>query len=294
MNNSPVLHYPKDYRTLINSYYLALIPLLIFGFYKNGLLLYFNNLIKFKMLLIPLYFYIISILIGFIIAKFFKEETKPNILISLIITSTISLNTNIYMYPIILFTGLFIVKYLTLRFNFKINTASTVRIIALLGLLLNSYSYLNIAEKLNKFNYNLADIFIGHGPGGLANTSLLILIISLIILSLNKYYKKIIAYSSITTFIILNFLGIFLFKNTSLINILCNGYIYFALIFMGADISISPHHTKGMFIYGFIMGLSAFFLTLISKYEGIYFAILISSLTIPIINKFTNQKYLQT
>ncbi len=293
MNSLPVLHYPKDYNTLINSYYYALIPLLIFGFYKNGLLLYFNNLVNLKVIFIPLYYYLISIIIGLIIAKFFHEEAKPTILFALIITSTISLNSNLYMYPIILFISLFITKYLILKFKLKINITSLVRIMVLLSLLLNSYSYLNIAEKLNKFNYNLADIFIGHGVGGLANTSLLILLISLTILSLNKYYKKLIAYPSIITFIMLCLINIFIFKNQDFLSILCNGYIYFALIFIGTDLKTSPHHQKGMIIYGILMGILSFIFTLISKYEGIYFAIFLSSLFIPLINKFTDRKYLQ-
>ncbi len=293
MNKLPVLHYPKNIKSLINSYYIALIPLLIFGFYKNGLLLYFNNLINFKNALIPIYYYIISILIGFIISKFFKEDYKINILISLSVTSTISINSNIYMYPLILFIALFIIKYLISKYNLNINSESTIRIIILLSLLLNTYSYLNIAEKLNKFNYNLADIFIGHGVGGLANTSLLILIISLIILSLNKFYKRNIAYTSIISFIILNLISIFLFKNTELINIICNGYVYFALIFMGANLTTGPHHEKGMTIYGLILGILTYIFTLIFKYEGVYIAILLSSFFIPLINKFTDRKYLQ-
>ena len=37
MNKLPYIHSPKNAYDLLNNYLLALIPLLIFGFYKNGI-----------------------------------------------------------------------------------------------------------------------------------------------------------------------------------------------------------------------------------------------------------------
>jgi len=188
----------------MNSYYIALIPMLLFGFYKNGILLFTNNIITFKSLIIPLYFYIISIIISFIISKILKEDYKENILIALISISTISLNSNIIIFPILLFVTLFIIKVLKNKLKLTINWLSFIHLSLLLSLLINSYSYLNIGETLDIFNYNLFDIFLGHGVGGISNTSTLILIFSLIILSLNKFYKKSIPIASSITFITIN------------------------------------------------------------------------------------------
>ena len=289
--NKLLIHDTKDINSLINSYYIALIPLLIFGFYKNGLLLYFNNLINLKYIFIPLYFYLISIIVGFIIAKIFKESPKLNILISLIITSSISLNTNIYMYIIVLFISFLIAKYIW--YKYKFNYEALIRLMIILSLLFNSYSYMNILESLNKFNYNLSDIFIGHGIGGIASTSLLLCLISLIILSLNKFYKKEVVYSSLVSFIILSLGKIFLLMDLDYLKVFLNGHIYFALIFMGGSLITSPHHKSGMIIYGIIIGIFTFFLSLILPFDGVYLVIFITSLLIPLINKITNRKYLQ-
>ena len=78
MSKIPRIHYYKDRRHLINTYYLALLPLIIFSIYKNGILLYTNNLINFSHILIPLYFYIISIIISILISLIFIGiQTTP-------------------------------------------------------------------------------------------------------------------------------------------------------------------------------------------------------------------------
>ena len=178
------LHYPKTKDSLIKSFYWALIPLIIFSFYKNGLVLYLNNLINLSDIGLLLFFYLISILIGWLIALIFKDSKLENILYCLIITSTISLNTNYIIFPILLFVVFFILKYLKMKTKITFNFLALTRLFLILSLLFNAYSYLNIGEKLHTFNYNWLDIFLGHGIGGIASTSSFILIISLIILIL--------------------------------------------------------------------------------------------------------------
>ena len=73
------------------------------------------KLITFKALFIPLYFYFISIIVGILVSLIFKENKKNNILLCLIISLTISLNTNYLIYPIVLFIMLIITKYLALK-----------------------------------------------------------------------------------------------------------------------------------------------------------------------------------
>lgn len=290
----PILHNNSDKQDLIKRYYLALIPLILFSFYKNGILLYKNDLINFSKALIPLYFYIISILTGFIVSKILKDNIKENVLICLIISCTISINTNIMFYSIILFASLFIGKVILNKVKLKFNIGSFIRIIIILSLLLNAYSYLNIGEKLNKFNYNLFDIFSGFGIGGIANTSTLILLISLIILSSSKYYKKVIAISSSTAYIIINLVYIFLTKNYDNLNLILNGINYFSFIFIASDLYITPYSKNGMFIYGITIGIITSILNFIGlKYEASYVGILIASLFIPLINRINNKKYLK-
>ena len=103
MSRIPYIHYRKDKNDLVNTYFLALLPVLLFGFYKNGILLYQNDLISFLDLFLPLSFYLVSIGIGFLVGVIFKVNKKEMILYSLILACTTSINTNLILYPILLF-----------------------------------------------------------------------------------------------------------------------------------------------------------------------------------------------
>ena len=295
MNSIPLIHYKKDQNSLLNTYFLVLIPLIIFSFYKNGLLLYQNNLIPFKSLFIPLYFYLISIIVGLAISLLFKEPKKNNILICLILSLSVSINTNMLIYPILLFIMLVLTKYLKTKLKIPFNDLALIRLFLILSLLLNSYSYLNIAEKLHKFNYNLFDTFLGFAKGGLATSSLLILLICLLILSFNKYYKKYIAISSSLAFFLTTLIYSNLTNNPSLLASVFNGTPYFGFIFLATSLEVSPSSYKGMFIYGLFIGiLTSFFVIFFNFYEASYLSIFLISFLIPLINQWTNKKYLQT
>ena len=290
MNRMPFMHYKKDKNDLVKSYFIALIPLLLFGIYKNGILLYVNDLININKIFIPLYFYMISAVVALLISLIMKEDIKYNILLCLVIASSVSINTNMLIYPILLFVSLFIAKYVCNKFKF--NVISFSRLLLILSLLINSYSYLNIAEKLDKFNYGLFDIFLGHGVGGIATTSALILIISLIIISFNKYYKKIIPIVSSVTFLLFGLLYVFLTKNYEYIKLILNGNVYFSFIFVAADLYITPYNKKGMCIYALIIGvLASLFSIIFNIYEAGYISILLVSIFIPFINKIVNKEY---
>lgn len=294
MNRVPILHKSTDKNDLIKKYYIALIPLILFSIYKNGILLFNNDLINISKIFTPLYFYIISILIGFLVSKILKDSIKETILISLIVSSTISINTNMLIYPILLFVSLFIGKVITTKSKLQFNIESFIRLILILALLINSYSYLNIGEKLNKFNYNHFDIFAGLGIGGIATTSTLILIFSLIILMTCKYYKKIIPITSSTSFLIINLIIVLITKNYDYLDIILNGFSYFSFIFIAPDLYVTPTNKQGMFLYGVLIGILTSILTYIGLvYEASFISILVTSMFIPLINKINNKKYLK-
>lgn len=282
----PFIHYKKDKKNLINKYYIALIPLLIFGFYKNGILLYQHNLINLSNVFGILYFYGISIIIGIILSFLLKESYKENILICLILSATISINTNKIIYPILLFISLFIGKYLYKKSKLKLNEIAFARLLLIFSLLFGTYSYLNIGEKLEKFNYNAFDIFLGHGIGGIATTSLILLIFVFILLSTDKFYKKWIPISASLCYIGISVMYIIISKNNDFAYELLNGTIYFSYIFVAANINYSPNSRRGMIIYGILIGiLSSIISILINPYEAGYLSIFLISLMIPIINK---------
>ena len=161
MNNIPYVHYSKDKNSLLKTYFIALIPLILFSFYKNGLMLYQNSFISFIDMFIPLYFYLISIGVGFLVSYLNKENKWEYILYSLIIACSISINTNKIIYPILLFIALFTTSYLAKKHDF--NFLASSRVLIILALFIGSYSYLNVAEKLNAFNYDIFDLLFKLG-----------------------------------------------------------------------------------------------------------------------------------
>ena len=292
MNKLPYLHYGKDKNSLVKAYFIALIPLLLFSFYKNGILLYQNKLISFIDMFIPLYFYIISILVGFLVAHLNKSDKREYVLYALILACTISINTNMLLYPIVLFVSLFIASFLQKKKEF--NLLAFTRILLILALLLNSYSYMNVAEKIEAFNYNYLDIFIGYGVGGLASNSLFFCFIAFLILSFNKFYKKVIPIASSFSAFIVFILLFFITKNEIYLENLLNGSLYFAFVFIGTDLYVSPYTKMGKIIYGLVIGLFTALLSIfVPIYEAPYLVILLVSLFFPIFDKIIPKKRLQ-
>lgn len=292
MNNIPYIHYPKDKNSLLRTYYIALIPLILFSFYKNGLMLYQNSFISFIDMFIPLYFYLISIGIGFLVAYLTKENKRKYILYSLIIACSISLNTNKIVYPILLFIALFATSYLAKKHDFNYLAAS--RVIMILALLMGTYSYLNVAEKLNAFNYNLFDLFWGYEISGLATSSLFFLCISALILFINRFYKKIIPLMASLSFLIIILFLYFITKDTNFLSSLLNGSIYFGFLFVASDLTHSPNTKKGMMIYGLLIGsLTAILGVFLPIYEISYISIFLVSFSIPLIDKIIVKKFIK-
>ena len=284
MSNVPYIHVKKDKKSLIKAYYLALIPLMIFGFYKNGILLYQNELISFGDLIIPLYFYFISVIIGFVVAKIYHCSWQEMVLFALILSCSVSINTNMLIYPILLFASLFISKYLSEKVCF--NTLALSRLMLVFALLMQSYSYMNVGEKLGVFNYNLFDVFLGYGISGIASGSLFFLIIGFFFLLFLRFYKKMIPLFASLSYLFVLFLVFFITKQSDYLTFLCNGTVYFGFIFIGAHLYTSPDTKKGMIVYGCAIGLLAGILTLfVPVYEVSYLSIFIVSFFIPLINR---------
>lgn len=283
----------KDNIKSINlNIFIALLPLLFTGFYKNGLKLYMNNLVSVYGLFKPLLFDIIGLLCGIIVNIIYNRIKKSNNkifndfypLYGLLIASVISINTNIVLFTTSTFILLLISKLLN---NNKINIiAFTSLIIIFISNLLGQFTYLNLYEQKNTLTLNSLDYLIGRGSGGINTTYILVLIISLIVLSVNRYYKKEIPlYSSITFISCLTFYLIFTNKiGTILDNIFTNG-ILFSYIFIAPEFLTSSYTKKGKIIYSIIIGVVTFILYLFYPPLSALGGIIIASLCHRIIDK---------
>ena len=291
--------YVRDNNSILKisiKYFLALIPLIIYGFYKNGIMLYQKELVSIFGMLKPLLFIITGILIGGLVniisEKIIKKQkisiievlfSSFHILYGLIIACLLSVNTNYFLFVIITFTILLLSKI------FKIKSINLIALTSLLIILLTyifgEFSYINLYESSTILNLNAVDYLIGRGSGGLATTFISGLIFSLIILITEKTYKSEIPLYSISTFTILIIIyAIYKSNIANIFELLFTNGILFSLIFVAPD-SISSSYTKiGKIIYGLLTGILTFCFYLINPTFACLGAILISSILSSVID----------
>lgn len=259
----------------ILRYIYGLIPLIMYGIYKNGILLYNLNLINFLEIFKILYLLIISLIIYTIYCLIFKKKIKLNleVLNILIIPLFMPPSVNILIYTITLFIGLILNHYLSkvLKYN---NTTFMILFILLFLIIFKNYNYLNLAEATKSYSFSFLDLLFGRNTAGIASSSIIIGLLLIIYFSIFTIYKKEITLSSIISFILL----IGLLNNFNIVNIL-NGNAILSLILIAPDMLSTPIKRNEKIIYGIIIGLlSAIFTQYIDNYCGSIIAILLISI----------------
>lgn len=145
---------------------------------------------------------------------------------------------------------------------------------------------------------NTMDMLIGTIPGTIGETSVIAIIIGAIFLILMGVIDLRIPGTYIVTFVI--FVGIFghvahpeigFFDPTYLTAHLCGGGLMLGAWFMATDYVTSPITKKGQYVYGICLGvLTGLFRIFGGSAEGVSYAIIISNLLVPLIEKVTLPK----
>lgn len=277
-------------------YIISLLPLIIFGFYKNGVSLYLKECVSlfgmFKPLIFVLTGGLIGSLVNIIYEKFIKKSKDKikdilfssfHIVYGLIISCLLSINTNYILFILVAFIILFISKVLTIK---SINVvALTSLIIILLTYLFSEFTYLNVYETNTVLNLNATDYLLGRGSGGINTTCISLLVLSFILLwNIRTHKKEISIYSIITFAIMIIFYSIYKSNIASIFEILFTNGILFSLIYVAPE-PISSSYTKvGKIIYGIVVGLLTFILYLVNPSLAVLGAILISSILSSVID----------
>ena len=271
-------------------YIISLIPLIIYGFYKNGIYLYMKKYVGIFGLLKPIIFLLIGAIIGIsvnIIYDYFIKKNKKNIIDSIfssfhliygiLISCVVSINTNIIVFSLITFIVLLISKFIkNNRFNI---VCVAVLLIFLVMNIFKDFSFLNIYELNNKFKLDTIDYLFGRGSGGIFTTNIIFLIIGFIILYLSKTYKKNIALFSMITFLIISIIYCICINNIgNILNMLFTNGIMFSFIYIATDSPSSSYTNIGSIIYGILVGILTFLLYLINPYLSSFGAIFIVSI----------------
>lgn len=271
-------------------YLLSLLPLILFGFYKNGISLYIKGYVGIFDMLKPLLFIIIGLIIGALVNIIYEKNIKKSndnikeIIFSsfhpiygVLVSSIISINTNIFLFGIVTFIILLVSKFINVN---KLNyVALTGLIIFFIMNIVGKFSFLNVYEASNNFNMNAVDYLFGRGSGGILTTNVILLSISFIILYNSKIYKKIIPIFATSAFIVLTVIYSLATNDiVNIMNMLFTNGILFSFVFIATEPISSSYTKKGMAIYGTLVGVLTFLLYLIQPALSSLGAILIASI----------------
>ena len=259
---------------ILLKYILLLIPFLIYGFYKNGILLYKGEYVNILNMFKPLILTIISILISYLFTKYKKEDFISYRLYLNILSSLIVLpNTNIFIYLIILFL-------VNILYTFKKVNISLITILLLIivSMIFSKYLFLNVYEESVNHSYSITNYLFGNGSGGISNTLFIYSILVFIYLICDFSYKKHIVVTSLTVYYILLIISFVLFKKFDY-NLLLNNNLVFSFIFLNTISIFTPYTKGGCYLYGFILGLISFCFSFIDINLGVYLISLILSFT---------------
>ena len=145
---------------------------------------------------------------------------------------------------------------------------------------------------------NTMDMLIGNIPGTIGETSVIAIVIGAIFLILMGVIDLRIPGTYIVTFVI--FVGIFghvahpeigFFDPQYITAHLCGGGLMLGAWFMATDYVTSPITKKGQYVYGIVLGLlTGLFRIFGGSAEGVSYAIIISNLLVPLIEKVTLPK----
>ena len=155
-----------------------------------------------------------------------------------------------------------------------------------------------LAAMRNGDPVNTMDMLIGRIPGTIGETSVIAIVIGAIFLILMGVIDLRIPGTYIVTFVI--FVGIFghianpdvgFFDPQYITAHLCGGGLMLGAWFMATDYVTSPITPKGQFVYGIILGvLTGLFRLFGGSAEGVSYAIIISNLLVPLIERVTLPK----
>ena len=281
-------------------YVLSLIPVVIFAYYKNGIVPAQKGYIPFwfgtQYFVIP----IIVLFLSYVFEVYYYKVIKKEEGLSSVYNS-IAPFVNVLCY---LVTGPMHRLYITIPIMVVVDVALkfidnkiTVNQVALYKcIIVGILALMGVKSYANLYELDLIDtvtkpslLFIGKGIGAIGTTSALCALIGYLILIFNKYYKKempIIAFLGyVIVACVLYFAGKIGFMDI-LRNLFNSGFI-FAIVYVLSLSNATPVVRTGRVLYAFIIGLlCGIFVNVMHSYIAIYITILVASLLVPVFNKF--------
>lgn len=139
-------------------------------------------------------------------------------------------------------------------------------------------------------SYPLLQLFLGNIPGTLGEVSSFALLIGGIYLIVCKVISPRIPLTYLAVYAVFAFI-FGQHRGTYILYELLSGGILFGAFFMATDYVTSPITVKGQYVYGIILGLlTGVFRCFGTSPEGVSYAIILSNLFVPLIEKYTMPK----
>ena len=272
--------------------FIAIIPLYLYGIYKNGYLLYANKYINlfgiFKVVLYPL----ISALIGYLFGYIFKNKKRELLNFGVLAGLIVPFNFNMVIYFILVIGLLLLVALIPNKY--KINELSLfLAILIVISKLSNNSLLFNPMELTNMYKFTLVDLFFGRGASLLYTSSIFWIICSYFVLVFIKTYKKNIFLISGFTFTILFLVYMIITKDyLNTFKLFLNGTTFFSLVYLAPINIASPSTDKEITIFSILLGIVSFILIFIFKvYTGSIIAVLILSVLYRIYCNFRQKMF---
>ena len=266
-------------------YLLALVPLIAFGWYKNGLHLYERGLINFYEMLRPLIILLSSIL-GSFLGGFLREwkkgskldrqvlnKLKGDIVEATLVGAMLSVDSNF----LVVFAVAFIFSLSFSKVN--VNKVALIYLVIFgINALLGLNTFQNVYQANTALNYDGYDLFFGSGAGGIFSTNVFLILLAMGFLSANKLYKKETVFTASLVFIILSVITNVISNNYLGILPYIFGYNFlFVFVFVAPNLYSSSYTTKGQIVSGILIAVLTFALSFVIPYASASIAALVLS-----------------
>lgn len=255
------LHDKNDLKKNVIKYIICLLPLYLYGFYKNGILLYSKDYISFFGMFKIVYLLILSVGTYFLTNKILKKEFRFDLtfLSLFLIPLFMPLSINLFVY--------FGILFIFLLFRKHYNVALVILVLSFFG------KFDSPLDDTGLYAFSTWDYLWGRNIGGIASTSIVLGIIIAIVLTFTNNYKYLISIFGLLSFSILSIL----FKDYTF---LLNGNAILTILFIATIPDKSPVLKKNMMIYGLLIGIIGF---VFMKALNPYYGMVLSATTISII-----------
>lgn len=270
---------------------IALLPATFFGIYQFGI----------DALLVIMIAIITAVLSEYLYQRLMKLPITINdgsaIITGLLLALSLSSSMPLWMVALGSIFAIIVVKQLFggLGQNFM-NPALAARCFLLISFAGKMNSFVSIdatssatplAMLRNNQSVNLLDMLIGNTSGTIGETSVIAILIGASYLIYKKVISPKIPLTILASFSIIIFIS-GNFNSNYLLTQLCGGGLMIGAFFMATDYVTSPITPNGKLVYGLIIGiLAAVFRLYGSAPEGMSFAIIITNLLVPLIEKIT-------